>query len=206
MVERHLRCGSKAGQFGIEMVTLENGGIIKSIHGDLYKDSIWYCAYGSKGRMETAREDAKYDDVSRIYVNADEYSGEYGQEHIKSYVPETQNEASLNFGHSGSDFYCMDEFIKKIAGEKEADTIDVYEAMDMFLPGLFAYRSVLQGGVTVAIPDLRDTVIREQYRNDTACTIPETAGDMLQPVFSKGTLDIPDKVYEIIKKKWETEL
>ena len=26
MTERHLRCGSKAGQYGIEMVTLENGG------------------------------------------------------------------------------------------------------------------------------------------------------------------------------------
>ena len=44
--------GCKSGQFGIEMVTLENGGIVKSIHGDLYKDSIWYTVYGDKGRME----------------------------------------------------------------------------------------------------------------------------------------------------------
>ena len=57
--ERKLRVGSKAGLFGIEMVTLENGGIVKSIHGDLYKNSIWYTVYGSKGRMECAREDAK---------------------------------------------------------------------------------------------------------------------------------------------------
>ena len=34
--ERNLRKGSKAGAFGIEMVTLENGGIVKSIHGGLY--------------------------------------------------------------------------------------------------------------------------------------------------------------------------
>ena len=39
--ERNLRVGSKSGQYGIEMVTLENGGIIKSRHGVLYKDSIW---------------------------------------------------------------------------------------------------------------------------------------------------------------------
>ena len=206
MTERHLRCGSKAGQYGIEMVTLENGGIIKSIHGGLYKDSVWYCIYGSKGRMETARGDTKCGDVSRIYINKDEYSGEYGKEHIENYIPETQIEASRHFDHSGSDFYCMDEFIKKIAGEKDADIIDIYEAMDMFLPGLFAYRSVLKGGVTVAIPDFRNPAIRGQYRNDTACTIPEAAGDMLQPVFSKGTPDIPDTVYEIIKKRWKTEL
>lgn len=51
LTERKLRNGAKGGLFGIEMVTLENGGIIKSIHGDLYKDSIWYSMYGSKGRM-----------------------------------------------------------------------------------------------------------------------------------------------------------
>lgn len=57
------------------MITLENGGIIKSIHGGLYKNSIWYTVYGSKGRMETAREDAENGDVSRLYINNDEYSG-----------------------------------------------------------------------------------------------------------------------------------
>jgi predicted dehydrogenase len=57
--ERALRCGRKSGQFGIEMVTLENGGIVKSIHGGLYKNSVWYSVYGSKGRMESGREDAK---------------------------------------------------------------------------------------------------------------------------------------------------
>lgn len=40
--ERALRTGRITGQFGIEMITLNNGGIIKSIHGDLYKNSIWY--------------------------------------------------------------------------------------------------------------------------------------------------------------------
>ena len=34
-IERKLQNGSKSGSFGIEMVTLENGGIIKSIHGGL---------------------------------------------------------------------------------------------------------------------------------------------------------------------------
>jgi len=54
--ERKLRMGSKGGAFGIEMVTLENGGIIKSIHGGLYKNSVWYAMYGSKGEMECGRE------------------------------------------------------------------------------------------------------------------------------------------------------
>lgn len=51
--ERKIRCGAKGGSFGMEMVELENGGILKSIHGDLYRDSVWYSLYGSKGRMES---------------------------------------------------------------------------------------------------------------------------------------------------------
>ena len=39
--ERNLRTGAKGGAFGMEMVELENGGIVKSIHGGLYKNSVW---------------------------------------------------------------------------------------------------------------------------------------------------------------------
>lgn len=206
MNERKLRNGAKSGLFGIEMVTLENGGIIKSIHGSLYKNSIWYTVYGSKGRMETAREDAKNDDVHTIYVNSDRYSGEYGEETLEVYKPSGYaDDKGAAFGHGGSDYYCMDQFVKKILKEKDADTIDIFEALDMFLPGMFAYRSVLKGGVPVEIPNLRDKKVRDYYRNDTACTDPNVAGDMLLPTYSKGTPDIPPEVYAAVKKKWDLE-
>ena len=137
--ERNLRTGAKGGQFAVEMVTLENGGIIKSIHG-------------------------------------------------------------------GSDYYSMYNFIEKISGNSRADTIDVYEAMDMCLPGMFAYRSILNGGMPVDIPDLRNKSVRDKWRNDTACTDPKAAGDMLLPVFSKGTPEIDDGVYDYIKELWENEI
>jgi len=204
MTERNLRNGAKSGQFGIEMITLENGGIVKSIHGGLYKNSIWYCAYGSKGRMECAREDAKDGHIKTIYVNADEYSGEYGEEHLEKYRPTRPEDDKINgFGHGGSDFYSMYNFIEKIKGNPLADTIDVYEALDMFLPGMFAYRSVLDGGVPKSIPNLRDKAEREKWRNDTACTDPKTAGDFLLPVFSKGNPDISPDVYERMAKLFE---
>ncbi len=204
--ERNLRTGAKAGQFGIEMVTLENGGIIKSIHGGLYKNSIWYSAYGSKGRMECGREDAKDGHINKIYVNADAFSGEYGAEKLESYEPKNDVAADIEgFGHGGSDFYSMYHFVEKINGNQEADTIDVYEALDMFLPGMFAYRSILNGGIPMEIPNLRERSVRDQWRNDTACTDPKTAGDMLLPTFSKGTPDIDDGVYEHMKNLWQAE-
>lgn len=204
--ERKLRTGCKSGSFGIEMVTLENGGIVKSVHGGLYKTSIWYSIYGSKGRMESARADSQLDKYNRIYVNADAYSGEYGEPKIETYLPQSKLEKyRKGFDHGGADFESMYHFVEKIRGNQDADIIDVYEAMDMYLPGVFAYRSILQGGIPMAIPDLRDKAVREQYRNDTACTFPEIAGDMLQPTFSKGTPEIDDAVYEYMKTKWDEE-
>ena len=206
MNERNLRMGSKSASFGIEMVTLENGGIVKSIHGGLYKDSIWYSIYGSKGRMECAREDAECDHIHRIYVNCDEYSGGYDTGKLETYKPTHGMEDKVeNFGHGGSDFYSMWHFVEKINGNPDADIIDVYEAVDMFLPGLFAYKSILAGGVPMDIPNLRNKAERELWRNDTACTDPKTAGDMLFPIQKGGTPDIDKGVYEHIGKLWEKE-
>ena len=204
--QRKLNVGAKGGQYGMEMVELENGGIIKSIHGDLYKNSIWYTCYGSKGRAESAREDAENDGTCHIYVNVDSYPGEYGPEKIQSYAPHRdQDHISEQFGHGGSDFYTMYNFVEKLLGNPDADIIDIYEALDMGLPGLFAYRSILAGGIPMEIPNLRIKEVRDQWRNDTACTVPEVAGDMLLPTFSKGTPDIPAEVYEKVYKQWRQE-
>ncbi|MBQ9392761.1 MAG: Gfo/Idh/MocA family oxidoreductase [Oscillospiraceae bacterium] len=204
--ERRLRGGARCAQFAMEVMELSNGAIVKSVHGSLYKYSNWYCMYGSKGRMETARRDARTGDVSRIYVHMDEYEGQYRGSDPMTYVPERpQDTLGKEFSHSGSDFYSMWHFIEKLRGNPEADTIDVYEAMDMFLPGLFAYRSILAGGVPMDIPDLRNKAEREKWRNDVACTDPDKAGDQLLPTCKLGTPDIPMEVYEAVKKQWEEE-
>ena len=162
---------------------------------------------GSKGRMESAREDAKLEDVKTIYVHCDESSGAYDTRKLETYKPVMGAEGKdASFGHGGSDFYSMYHFIEKIKGNPDADTIDVYEALDMFLPGMFAYRSVMAGGIPMDIPNLRDKAVRELWRNDTACTDPKATGDMLLPVYSKGNVEIPEEVYDRVKEKWNQHL
>ncbi len=202
--ERGLRVGRGAGQFGIEMVEFENGGIAKSIHGDLYKNSIWYTVYGSHGRLETAREDNDLESVKRLYTNTDQYSGAYDKNETKDYFPaRDMDNVAKDFGHGNSDFYTMYNFVRKIQGYEDADTIDVYEALDMFLPGLWAYRSILAGGIPMDIPNIRNKAEREKWRNDTTCCDKRVAGDMYVPAFSKGEPDIPDVVYENMRRKWQ---
>ncbi len=202
--ERRFRTGSRCATYGVEMVTMENGAIVKSIHGDLYKNNISYVVYGTKGRMESAREDAQNGGHDRIYINADAFSGDYDTPaKIETYLPAEREERSKNFGHGGSDFWSMYYFIEKIKGDENADVIGVYEALDMCLPGLFAYRSILAGGAPMAIPDLRKKEERDKWRSDVACTVAETAGEMLLPTTKNGTPDIPDEIYDRQREIWE---
>ena len=199
------RVGSKNAAWGIEMVTLENGGVVKSIHGGgLYIDSYWFSMYGSKGRVECDRDIPGLDRVTKVHLQYTEELADYDNMIVEHYIPKREmEETSRKFGHHGSDFYCIWNFIEKLRGNPNTDTIDVYEALDMFLPGLFAYRSILEGGVSLDIPNLRNKEEREKWRNDTACTDPKVAGDMLLPTCKTGTPDIPDEVYDRVREKWE---
>ncbi len=200
--DRMARCGAKAGHTGLEIVTLENGAVLKSVHGvGCSKNSIWYTIYGSKGRLESAREDARAGGVGTLYANLDETDGDNTGRAADAPIRDELAEKAKGYGHGGSDFYTMYNFVEKLRGSEDAQIIDVYEAMDMFLPGLFAYRSVLNGGVPMAIPDLRGPAEREKWRNDTACTDPKTAGDQLIPSYSKGNPDIPPEVYEAVRNR-----
>ena len=192
----------RGGLAGIEMVTLENGAIIKSVHGNLPHYSLWYAMYGSKGTMETARYISQNNNVDRIFTAFDEAES-MENDHPESYVPvNTEFEEQMKkAGHSGADFITVHNFIDKLRG-LDADIIDVYEALDMYLPGMFAYRSVLNGNQPMAIPNLRNPEDREKYRNDTTCVDPNVAGDMVIPSYSKGNPDIPEEFHARMKEKY----
>ena len=201
---RMYRMGAKAGPFGIEMVTLENGAILKSAHGvGPSKNSVWYTVYGSKGRLESAREDDKTrSGVRTLFMNLDENEGDNKSEPV---LADTTDDVSTLFeksGHGGADDYMMYEFIQALRGNRNANIVDVYEALDMYLPGHFAYRSVLAGGVPMDVPDLRDKAERDKWRTDETCTDP-AAGENALPGYSKGNPDIPQSVYDTLNEKYE---
>ncbi len=179
------RMGAAASPVAIEMITLESGAIIKSIHGiGPSKSSYWFSCYGSKGNAECPRmvgDGFGWENFRRLYTNLDDYEGQNKDESQTLYYPLDEVSAQArHFGHGGGDYRVMYNFCEKILG-READVIDVYEACDMFLPGLFAYRSILEGNKPLDIPDFRKKEDRDAWRNDTSCTDPEAAGDMLQP-------------------------
>lgn len=196
------RMGLRAGVGGIEMVTMNNGAVVRSLHGNLNKGSTRYQLQGSKGRMESASEDLLNGGVSRIYTNFDEYEGENGN-HPKTYLPEDKmSKAAFEMeSHFGSDYYLLYNFVQAVK-HKRADIIDVYEALDMFLPGLFAWFSILDGNKAQTIPDLRNKEERDKWRNDVRCADPEVAGKEVLPSYARCKLDVPDEVYDLVRQKY----
>lgn len=199
--DRLLNKGFRDGMAAIEILELENGAFIKSGHGNVFRNSVWYTVYGSKGRMESAREDVPdAGGVTRLYCN---YKDENGENKEYNYLPTDElSDKAEEYGHGGSDYYTTWNFCEKILGNPNADVIDVYEALDMSLPGIMGYRSVLSGGQPVEIPNFRHGADRARYRFDTTCTTRKKAGDMYVPSYSKGDLHIPDSVYQKVHDEW----
>lgn len=198
--KRMERMGAKAGPIGVEMITLKGGALVKSAHGvGPSRNSVWYSVYGENGRMESPREDAELGGARKVYYNLD------GEPWTLTEPTDADVSKYGSSGHGGSDFYVMHEFLKKLRGE-ESQNIGVYEAMDMFLPGMFAYRSILDGNQPQKIPNLRYAQEREKWRHDRTCTNAKLAGDQLIPSYGQGNPEIPEESYQHMRELFEEHL
>ena len=185
----------------IEMITLENGAVLKSIHGGLKMEpgSVNYQVYGTEGMMESHRYESEefnmYQETEKVCRgNWTKYDpvNDIGKD-----IP------SKSEGHGGSDFYTTHCFIEKILGRPDgAWSIDVYTACDMGLCGIMAWRSVLDGNSPKEVPNFRIKAVRDKYRFDNACTTKSVAGDKVLPASSHETPDLPDETFEEVRKQW----
>jgi predicted dehydrogenase len=197
--------GYRGGTSGMIVAQMDNGATIKSLHGHLKREpgSIWYSIYGTKGMMES---DRWHEGVNRIHLYREGHS-QYDTE--ISYCPKPTVDTKLSRqtrGHGGGDFYTMHYFLEKILGRPAGDLcIDVFQALDMSMPGILAYRSICQGNMPQTVPDLRDPSQREAWRHDNWCTNPAVAGDDLAPFNAQGDPEIPDEVYQRVRQKWLAE-
>lgn len=188
-------CGS------IEMITLENGAVVKSIHGGLKMEpgSINYQVYGTKGMMESKRYSEKeFNMYQESHIACNGQWTHYDP--VSDVGKDIENKSE---GHGGSDFYTTHCFIEKILGNPDGKwSIDVYTASDMGLCGIMAWRSVLDGNKPKEVPDFRIPAVRNKYRFDNACCTPEVAGDQLLPLTSFEPLEVSDETFENVRQIW----
>ena len=211
--------GYKGGGAGIQMITLDNGSVLRAVNGGLkrepWEDNLNYILYGTKGCMETH---TMFDHDITVYQEGDRFcQGTREVYYPERFIAREQSARYLDSGHSMpnifskgtlasnfhrcGDFYPGYFFAQKILGREEGEyAIDVYSAVDGNLCAIQAYRSILNGNLPMAVPDLRDPAQREAYRNDRACATKQTAGDQWFPANPHGEPDIPPEVYDYVRQ------
>ena len=190
--------GSAAGTLGMEIITLDNGAIMKSIHYQIKN-----ATHGSNYQLNGATGSLKDLGDGRLATYIEGNKGN-GKGIFDTYTPKPLFEGTEKSGHGGSDFYPTYYFIRSILGDEVAieRSINVYEAIDMCIPGTLGYRSIVEGNTPIKIPNFRNPEEREPYRNDRMCCFPETAGDQYVSNNVKNPEPIPDEVCIEMKRRW----
>lgn len=194
---------------GIEMVKLENGAVVKSIHGPFTREHAFpwnYQLYGQKGMIETGRfYESK---LMHVYKEGEELNKGAWQKYepITELARQYAVKATDMKAHAGADFYAPYFFIEKIKGtENGRYAVDIYQALDMSIVGILAWKSANNGNIPIKVPNMRNPEEREAYRNDHACTTPEVAGDQLLPRSIFPYPEIPAEKYQEIRQMFLDE-
>ncbi|MBQ8510225.1 MAG: Gfo/Idh/MocA family oxidoreductase [Clostridia bacterium] len=189
--------GAAAGCAGMEIITLSNGAILKSLHGGLkHTCHSNYQLNGDRGGMKDLG-----DGQLAVYIEGE---NENCRGKHETYSPKPVVVGAENSGHGGGDFFTTYYFIRSILGDEVARerAIDVYTAVDMCIPGILAYRSICNGNASVDVPNLRNKSERDAFRTDTFCTTRKIAGDMYVLNNIHNNEPIPDEVYEEVRRRW----
>jgi hypothetical protein len=143
----------------------------------------------------------------RPCVGGEPFEGRFGKVGQREYraISDRGQDAKTSFGHAGSDYYSMENFVKAIVGDETSDIIGVYEALDMFFVGHFGYLSALDGSIPKKIPNFRNKDEREAFRNDTSCSIRSSCENMPLPFSTKEHEEIPAEIYDNIREKFEAQ-
>lgn len=156
----------KSDGVGMMICRMDNGAKVKLLQsfgpGGLGANHHCLSIFGNKGLMEKAN-----DGSGRLLLRQEAWHAADGKKLHKAYIPEfaTFREAASKTGHGGSDFFVNYTFAEAIRQQKQP-FFDVYRGIEMSLVGILAYRSGLQDGTPLEVPDFRQESVRQKYEQD----------------------------------------
>ncbi|HET7559748.1 MAG TPA: Gfo/Idh/MocA family oxidoreductase [Limnochordia bacterium] len=154
----------------LETVRLENGALVKSLHGGPYPREPWQ-PWTLLGGTNGCIENDRWLDPHQLTRYLDGQGVRRYRAPLAEYAARAQ--------HWGADYFVLERFVASVRGEAAPD-FDVYMAADVTLCGHMAWRSVLSGGGWVEVPDFRDEAVRRAWADDRASCRPDApAGDRL---------------------------
>lgn len=184
------------------MCRMDNGAVLKSLHGNLRGHGNYVRIHGNKGLMENCR----HGDKQRLRVWREPFEKRTGEPKETVYTPDfpVYHDRATRAGHGGGDFFTGYHFAEAIRSG-EPPYLDVYRGVDMSIVGVQAWRSALADSATFEVPDFRKKSARRKYRNDHWSPDPVRKGKG-QPASSiRGRIKLTVEAKKLARKVWSSK-
>ena len=181
------------------ILRMDNDAVVKSLHGALRGHQTYTRIHGNKGLMENCR----HGDKSMLRVRREPFDKEEGEPVEKVYAPEfpQYHKQAMEAGHGGGDFFTTFHFAEAIRTGTQP-YLDVYRAVTMSICGIQAYRSALDNGATVEVPDLREPGNQKKYECDNWSPDPSRRGEGQPWPSIRGDLQPSAEALALAKEVW----
>ena len=186
----------------VTLCRMDNEAVFRLFGIHIPGHSNWYRLHGTKGAMECTRGPG-YFGPGQVRVWHDPWDCPEGQPTERSFLPQWPSNQKLveEFGHSGADFWVIHHFLEAIR-KQEQPFLDVYRSVAMSSVGLLAWRSALQMGQPVSVPDFRDSEARNDYKDDHLQAGPNVPEEIRVPSSIRGDFKIDPIVLERAQTYW----
>jgi predicted dehydrogenase len=153
------------GWAALLVVRLDNGAVLKSLHGFLEAgQQAWVRIHGERGLMENLR----HGDTRTLRVVWEVKDGERwrrSEESLLPWPPEFPATDADPMGDGVAETLMLRDFASAVRHRTVPDQ-DVYFGVELSVTGIQAMRSSLAGSVPVEVPDLRRPGVRRAYAAD----------------------------------------
>jgi predicted dehydrogenase len=187
----------------IILCQMDNGSVFRLLGGGVPGHSNWYRVHGSSGAMENTRGPG-YFGPGQVRVWHDEWDQKGNEPLERTYLPEWPEHGDLakKAGHGGGDFFTNFNFAQAILTKKQP-YLDVYKGVAMSSVGILAWKSALEDGKPIEVPNFKKESDRKKLDEDHWSPFPEKAGPGQPPSSILGKLESSPKAIAYAKAVWK---
>ena len=191
----------RADTCAVIICRMDNGAVMKSLHGGLRGHGNYVRIHGNRGLMENTRHGDK--SLLRVWHEPWEKRKSVPTETV--YKPDfpIHHEKAVRAGHGGGDFFTNHAFAEAIR-KNEPPYLDVYKGIDMSIAGILAWKSALDDSSPVDLPDFRKESVRKKYAGDHWSPDPERRGKGQPPSSILGNIRPSQEAQNLAQKVWKS--
>lgn len=193
---------TRADTASVIICRMDNGAVLKSLHGALRGHGNYVRIHGNGGLMENCR----HGDHQRLRVWREPWEKRKSEPAEIVYKPDfpIHHAQAMRAGHGGGDFFTNHAFAEAIHSG-EPPYLDVYLGIEMSIAGVLAWKSALNDSAPLDMPDFRDETVRKNYETDDWSPDPARAGKGQPSCSLLGDIEPAEEAQALAGKVWRRQ-